>query len=75
MAADKALITLTAGQRMVPLPFSYIPGSGSLFVSINGKNLSNLTEYTELSVNSIFLLDPAVAGEMLEARNIQEVSF
>jgi hypothetical protein len=75
MATDRALITLTAGQRMVPLPFSYIPGAGSLFISINGKNLSNVSEYTELSVNSIFLADPAVAGEILEARNIQEVSF
>lgn len=75
MAADKALITLVDGQRMVPLPFSYIPGSGSLFISINGKGLSNINEYTELSVNSIFLLDHAVAGEVLEARNFQEVSF
>ena len=75
MAADRVLITLTHGQRMIPLPFSYIPGSGSLFIAINGKNLSNTVEYTELSVNSIFLSDPADAGEILEARNFQEVSF
>lgn len=70
MANSIVSVTLTSGQRIVPLPFSYMPGTGSLFVSINGKMLSS-GEYTELSVDSVYLLDPADAGDVLEARNLE----
>lgn len=60
--------TLTAGQLLVTLPFSYPLGTDDLQVSINGKTLIRGKEYNELSLNQLALLAPAAAGEILEAR-------
>lgn len=66
--AYRALITLLEGQRLVTLPISYNLGTNGLLVSLNGQALVPNSDYTEISINQIFLSDPAKAGELLEAR-------
>jgi hypothetical protein len=65
-------VILTAGQRIVTLPFSYMPATNALFVSLNGKMLSLDLEYLEIGVDQVALVAPAEAGEILEVRNIEE---
>lgn len=72
--ADRVVIVLANGQRMIDLPFSYVPGTGSLFVSMAGKLLGS-TEFLELGPESIFITDPAVGGETLEVKHFEPVSF
>jgi hypothetical protein len=60
--------TLTAGQLLVSLPFSYPMGTDDLVVTINGKVLIRGKEYTELSLTQIALAAPAAAGEVFGAR-------
>lgn len=66
--SDRAIINLSEGQKIINLPFSYMPGNSSLLVSINGKVLSLNSEYNEIGISKIKLNDPAKAGEVLEAR-------
>lgn len=66
--AARHLVTLTAGQLIVSLPFDYPMGTNDLVVAINGKTLIRGKEYTEFSLNQIVLSAPAVAGEIFEAR-------
>lgn len=60
--------TLTQGQLLVTLSFTYPMGTNDLTVSINGKLLILGKEYSELSSSQIVLSAPAAAGDILEAR-------
>ncbi len=69
--ADRALFTLTHGQRLINLPFSFDVGSSKLVISLNGQVLIVNKNYTELSPTQIYLAAPAVSGELLEARILE----
>lgn len=53
----------TAGQTVLTLSTSYVPGSNSLYVFRNGSLLSS-SEYSESSTNTITLMAPATVNEV-----------
>jgi hypothetical protein len=63
-------VTATGGETLISLPFSYVPGDGTLEVYQNGLMLYAVTHYEETSSTSITLESAAVAADVFLIRHL-----
>jgi putative cofactor-binding repeat protein len=64
---------MTAGQTVVNFSTTYVPGVASLAIYYNGIRLAVNVDYTETSVSSITLTNPALVGDTVYSMIGQEI--
>jgi hypothetical protein len=64
---------MTAGQTVVNFSTTYVPGVASLAIYYNGLRLAVNVDYTETSISSITLANPALVGDTVYSMIGQEI--
>jgi len=65
-AGQEGYITATQGQTVCTVPFTYLLGSNSLYVFVNGSKQVNTLNYNETNTTTITFVDGLNAGDLVE---------